>query len=75
MNPISLQRHLDHLEEELQSIKWRLSGFPLILTKKTKKPIRFSIIQATSGILGKRFPLGCHYEDSIRRSWRHHNGR
>ena len=73
MNSISLQRHFDQLEDELQVLKWQLTGFPLVARKKRAVMSHRSIVQSSAGILGKHFLPGRQYEDSVRRVWHLHD--
>jgi hypothetical protein len=54
-----LKERIKKLEEELQMLKWD------IVPSKTKQ----SIVDATKGILGEKFPKSLSYQKRMRKDW------
>lgn len=68
MTATELRQKVEHLEDQIQKIKWLLGGLRSLPKSKSSS----SIIKTTAGFLGKTFPCGIKYEDQIRKSWETH---
>lgn len=66
MNSISVLNQIKNMEDELQMIKLA----PVVSPKYQRHPFKAGIVESTSGLLGKNFPSGIVYEDSIRKNWK-----
>ena len=61
--------NLEHLEDQLQILKWSVLRIGPIRSRAARKNGQRSIVRATAGVLGKTFPRGVTYERRLRKTW------
>lgn len=60
---LTVLKKMENLEKELLTLKTEM------LLKLRGMANKISIVKRTSGILGKKFPSGIKFENSIRKKW------
>ena len=61
--------NLEHLEEQLQMLKWSVLRIGPIRSRSARKNGQRSVVRETAGLLGKTFPRGVIYERRLRKTW------